>query len=56
MIPESLQHFIRMGGYGWYVWLAYGMALVVLSINIVLPLYGFRRLWKTLRRSSQFLR
>lgn len=56
MTPESFHHFILMGGYALYVWLAYAMAFVVLSLNILLPLYNFRRLWKALSRRFQPLR
>jgi heme exporter protein D len=30
--------FLAMGGHGLYVWLAYGIALVILVLNIVQPL------------------
>ena len=33
----SLQEFLYMGGYGFYVWTAYGITLVVLVANIVIP-------------------
>lgn len=56
MTSESLHHFILMGGYALYVWLAYGIAFVVLGLNILLPLYHFRRLWKALSGRLQPLR
>lgn len=34
----SLEQFFSMGGYALYVWTSYGIALVVLIINVVLPL------------------
>lgn len=30
--------FITMGGYGLYVWSAYGFAAAVLAINVIVPL------------------
>ena len=33
----TLNEFIHMGGYGFYVWTSYGITLVVLIINIILP-------------------
>ena len=33
----SLSEFFHMGGYAVYVWSSYGIALVVLVINIILP-------------------
>ena len=34
---DSLADFLAMGGHGLYVWLAYGIALVILVLNVVLP-------------------
>ncbi len=34
----SLQEFLAMGGYGFYVWTSYGIALVVLVANVVIPI------------------
>lgn len=45
--------FIHMGGYGFYVWNSYGLALLVLLLNLYLPL----RRRKTVRRLlREFLR
>ena len=45
--------FIHMGGYGFYVWSSYGLALLVLVLNLYLPL----RRHKTVRRLlHEFLR
>lgn len=56
MEHDFLHHFILMGGYALYVWLAYGMTGIVLVLNILLPLYHFRRLWQALSRRLQPLR
>lgn len=34
---ESLRTFLHMGGYAFYVWTSYGLALVVLIVNVVMP-------------------
>jgi heme exporter protein D len=34
---ESLRTFLHMGGYALYVWPSYGLALVVLIANVILP-------------------
>jgi heme exporter protein D len=34
----TLQEFIHMGGYGFYVWTSYGITLVVLVANILIPI------------------
>lgn len=41
-----MEQFFHMGGYAFYVWTSYGLALLVLGVNVVLPL----------RRKSQVLR
>lgn len=46
----SWPEFFAMGGYGAYVWSAYGVTLVVLALNVLLPWRKRRRLLKTLRR------
>jgi heme exporter protein D len=33
----SLREFLAMGGYGFYVWTSYGICLVVLVANVVIP-------------------
>ncbi|MCF6249836.1 MAG: heme exporter protein CcmD [Methylococcaceae bacterium] len=35
---NSFDEFLAMGGYGFYVWTAYGIGFVVLVMNVVLPL------------------
>lgn len=34
---NSFDEFLAMGGYGFYVWTSYGIAFVVLLLNVVLP-------------------
>lgn len=41
--------FFAMGSYGAYVWSAYGLAAVVLIVNVVLPLRQRRTLPQQLR-------
>ncbi len=33
----SVQEFLAMGGYGFYVWTSYGVCLVILVANVVIP-------------------
>lgn len=40
----SLSEFLHMGGYGFYVWTAYGTATVLLALNTLLPVLRHRRL------------
>lgn len=34
----SWSEFISMGGYGVYIWSAYGFAIVILAINVIIPM------------------
>ena len=43
-----MSEFLRMGGYGFYVWTAYGAALVVLALNLAAPIVRRRRLVRRL--------
>ncbi len=33
----SVQEFFAMGGYAFYVWTSYGLTLIVLLANIIVP-------------------
>ncbi len=45
--------FFAMGGYGQYVWGSYGLAALILILNLYLSLHR----WKTVRRRlREFLR
>ena len=39
-----MSEFLHMGGYAFYVWTAYGAALVVLALNLAAPILRRRRL------------
>ena len=38
----TFSEFLNMGGYAFYVWTSYGIALVVLVANLVIP-FNLRR-------------
>jgi heme exporter protein D len=40
----SVQEFFVMGGYAFYVWTAYGITLVVLVANVMIPVMQ-RKQW-----------
>lgn len=42
-----------MGGYGAYVWSAYGIAAVVLALNVILPARAERNALARLARSTR---
>ncbi len=47
----TLEQFFSMGGYALYVWTAYGIALVVLVSNLILPLRRKAEVQKSIARS-----
>lgn len=49
----NLQDFFHMGGYAFYVWSAYGIALLVLLANLLSPLRLRRRLIAELARRAE---
>jgi len=48
-----MKEFFDMGGYAFYVWSSYGLALVVLVANWVLPLRRRRQLINELERRER---
>lgn len=46
---DTLAALLDMGGHGAYVWSAYGISLLVLAANVILP----RRRLAALRRKSE---
>jgi heme exporter protein D len=47
---ETWQAFFAMDGHGPYVWTAYGLAVLVLAFNIVVPWLAHRRFFDEQRR------
>lgn len=45
--------FLNMGGYAFYVWTAYALALVVLALNWILPRRDLQLRWKTLLQHNR---
>ena len=42
----SLAEFFAMGGYGFYVWTSYGLTLIVLVANIIIPVMERRQFFR----------
>jgi len=49
----SLNEFFHMGGYAFYVWTSYGIALLILLVNVVAPLRLHRKLLTGIARTSK---
>ena len=45
--------FLKMGGYAFYVWSAYGISFAVLIMNIILPIRREHELIKSLAKRQQ---
>ena len=45
-----MSEFFHMGGYAFYVWTSYGLALLVLLVNFLIPLNYEHTLLRTLVR------
>jgi heme exporter protein D len=52
MIPE-IQEYLRMGGYAFYVWSAYGISFMVLVLNVIVPLWREKRITRSIAIRSQ---
>jgi len=50
---ETMIDFLKMGGYAFYVWSAYGISFVVLMMNIILPIRREQELLKSLAKRQQ---
>jgi len=50
---DTLSEFFHMGGYGFYVWSAYGVTFIVLVANVVVPLLRTRELRARLARQAR---
>lgn len=51
-MPESWVEFVHMGGYAAYVWSSYGIALIVVTGNIVWPWLRHRQVRKRIRNGE----
>ena len=49
----NLNEFFHMGGYAFYVWSSYGIALIVLLLNVILPLRQRRKLLNGIARAAR---
>jgi len=49
----NLNEFFHMGGYAFYVWTSYGIALAVLLINVILPYRQRKKLLSDINRAAK---
>ena len=48
-----MNEFLNMGGYAFYVWTSYALALLVLALNWILPRRGLQMRWRALLRRNR---
>ena len=53
MTFNSFAEFLAMGGYAFYVWTSYGLTLVVLLANIIVPIWQRKQLLRSLSLKQQ---
>ncbi|OQY53982.1 MAG: heme exporter protein CcmD [Candidatus Parabeggiatoa sp. nov. 2] len=45
-----MKEFFDMGGYAFFIWASYGLALIVLVANLIIPMIHERNLLRVLAR------
>jgi heme exporter protein D len=50
---DSFSAFIDMGGYGFYVWLSFGVATALLFTLIISSIFGHKRVIKNIAQRKQ---
>jgi heme exporter protein D len=49
----TLAEFFAMGGYAFYVWTSYGLTLIVLLANIIIPVWQRKQFLRSLALKQQ---
>jgi len=49
----TLTEFFHMGGYAFYVWTSYGLAMIVLLLNVILPIRQRKKLLNDIARTAR---
>jgi len=49
----SVQEFFAMGGYALYVWTSYGLTLVVLLANIIIPVVQRKQFFRQILKQKR---
>ena len=49
----TMNEFLHMGGYAFYVWSSYGLAMIVLLLNVILPLRQRKKLLSDINRAAK---
>lgn len=49
-MEPQIEQLLSMGGYGIYIWMAYSMAILVIVLNLLMPLWQHQKLLKRIGR------
>jgi len=49
----NLNEFFHMGGYAFYVWTSYGIALIILLANVIMPARQRKKLLTDIARTAR---
>lgn len=53
MYFKDISSFIAMGGHGSFVWLAYGVSLLIIAYNVMAPVLAWKKLKTQMFRHKQ---
>lgn len=48
-----MNEFLQMGGYAFYVWSSYGICLIVLLINVVIPIQREKKIIQSISEKNK---
>lgn len=50
---DTISAFLAMGKHGFYVWLAYGLSAIIISLSVVLPIWQKKRLIRQIQQQQK---
>lgn len=53
MFFESFSEFVQMGGHGLFVWVSYGIAVVIIAQNFISPALTRKKVIKDIERQMR---
>ncbi len=50
---SQISEFLYMGGYAFYIWVSYGLGLVVLVLNTILPMRHEKQIIRSIKKRQE---
>ena len=50
---SQINEFLHMGGYAFYVWTSYGLGVIVILLNTVLPMQREKKIIQNLKKRQE---